>query len=65
LLLRQLEQASTQEARDLIFLNTLQSMEKGSLKRDDFLRKLADAASSISIPVAKSAGLTAVRVAAQ
>jgi len=36
-------------------------MEKASLKRDDYLRKLAEAAKSIPLPVAKSLAVAAVR----
>jgi hypothetical protein len=64
-LLRRLERASSQEARDAIFLETLHSMEKGSLKRDDFLRKLADSAKLIPPSTAKSLGKAAVKAAAQ
>jgi hypothetical protein len=63
-LLEQLERTPHQEARDTIFLNALQSMEKGSLKRDDFLRKLADSAKTIPLPVAKSLGQAAARASA-
>jgi hypothetical protein len=61
LLLQRLELASNQAARDGIFLNTLQSMEKGSFKRDDFLRKLADAAKSLPTSTGKSLGEAAVK----
>jgi hypothetical protein len=60
-LLRRFEHAATQTARETVFLNTLQSMGKGSLKRDDFLRKLADSVNSIPVPVAKSLGEAAVK----
>jgi predicted KAP-like P-loop ATPase len=60
-LLRRFEHAATQTARETVFLDTLQSMEKGSLKRDDFLRKLADSVKSIPVPVAKSLGEAAVK----
>jgi hypothetical protein len=61
-LLQRLEGASSQEARDKIFLDTLRSMVKGSLKRDDFLRKLADSVKLIPVTVAKSLGVAAVKV---
>lgn len=64
-LLRQFEHAATQTARAIVFLDTLQSMEKGSLKRDDFLRKLADSVKSIPVPVAKSLGEAAVKASAK
>jgi hypothetical protein len=63
-LLEQLERAPNQETRDTIFLNALQSMEKGSLKRDDFLRKLADSAKTIPLPVAKALGQAAAKASA-
>ena len=54
-LLRKMESLHNEEARRRTLEQTLHSMEKGSLKRDDFLRKLAEAASgSISIPIGKS-----------
>ncbi len=64
-LLEQLQDASSQDARDSIFLRTLQSMEKGGLKRDDFLRKLAELAKSKSITTstAQSLGEAAVKAA--
>jgi hypothetical protein len=60
-LLQRFELAEGQTARETVFLDTLQSMEKGSLKRDDFLRKLADSVKSIPVPVAKSLGEAAVK----
>jgi KAP family P-loop domain len=63
-LLQKLEHASTQEERYTIFSNTLQSMGKGSLKRDDFLRKLADSAKTVPLPVGKSLGESAAKAAA-
>ncbi len=60
-LLQRFERAANQTARETVFLDTLQSMEKGSLKRDDFLRKLADSAKSIPVSVAKSLGEAAVK----
>jgi hypothetical protein len=63
-LLGKLERASTQEARDAIFLNVVQSLGKGSLKRDDFLRKLADSSKAIPAPVAKSLGEAAAKASA-
>jgi predicted KAP-like P-loop ATPase len=59
-LLEQFELAD-EATREKVFLNTLQPMEKASLKRDDFLRKLAEAAKSIPLPVAKSLAVAAVR----
>ena len=63
--LRQFEGAQPQASRDSVFLNMLKSMEKGSLKRDDFLRKLADSAESIPTPIATSFGESAVKAAAE
>jgi len=65
LLRQRLEQAATKIARESVFLDTLQSMEKGSLKRDDFLRKLADLAKSIPESLAKSLGDVAVRASSK
>jgi hypothetical protein len=62
---QQLERAASQAIREAIFLDALQSMEKGSLKRDDFLRKLSDSAKSIHMPVAKSLGEVAVKASAK
>jgi hypothetical protein len=59
--LQRFERAESKTARDTVFLDTLQSMEKGSLKRDDFLRKLANSATSIPVLVAKSLAETAVK----
>lgn len=61
---QRLENAANQPERDRIFSSALHSMEKGSLKRDDFLRKLADLPKVISVPVARSLGLSAVRESA-
>jgi len=63
-LLQKLQSASSQDPRYTIFLNTLQSMEKGSLKRDDFLRKLADSAKTIPSSLAQSLCQAAVKAAA-
>ena len=43
-LFRQMEGAQNEDTRRSTFTQVLQSMEKGSLKRDDFLRKLAESA---------------------
>jgi predicted KAP-like P-loop ATPase len=59
--LQRFELAASQTAREKVFLDTFQSMEKGSLKRDDFLRKLADSVKSIPVSVAKSLGENAVK----
>jgi len=53
-LLQRLERAPDQTACERTFTETLRSMEKGSLKRDDFLRKLAEAAGRIPTPLASS-----------
>lgn len=64
LFLEKLGRASNQEACDRIFFDTFQSMGKGSLRRDDFLRKLAESPKSIPPSVAKSLGLTAAKASA-
>jgi hypothetical protein len=54
-LLRTMESTHNEETRRGTFAQALQSMEKGSLKRDDFLRKLAEAAKgTMPIRVGKS-----------
>jgi hypothetical protein len=60
-LLQQFDRAEDQSNRDSIFLRTLQSMDKGSLKRDDFLRKLADTGSSLSSSTGQSLGESVVK----
>jgi predicted KAP-like P-loop ATPase/F0F1-type ATP synthase membrane subunit c/vacuolar-type H+-ATPase subunit K len=63
-LLRQMSDASKDRDRECIFVEALNSMEKGSLRRDDFLRKLADAASkSIPLPIGKALVHAAMRSA--
>jgi predicted KAP-like P-loop ATPase len=62
---KRLEQATTQAALETVFLDKFQSMGKGSLKRDDFLRKLADLAKSIRVSVAKSLGVAAMKASAK
>jgi hypothetical protein len=62
-LMRQLERAPNQEDCDKDFLAVLQSMEKGSLKRDDFLRKLTYAAKVMPIVVATRLGQAAAKAA--
>jgi hypothetical protein len=61
---QRLEKSINQTARETVFLEILDSMPKGSLKRDDFLRKLAELAKSIPEPLAKSLGLAAVKASA-
>jgi hypothetical protein len=61
-LLLRFKRASDQSARDGVFLDTLQSMEKGSLKRDDFLRKLVESAKSLSGSTGQYLGEAAVKV---
>ena len=56
--------AKDQAGRENVFLTTLQSMEKGSLKRDDFMRKLADSAEAIPLSVAESLGEAAAKASA-
>lgn len=62
---QRLERAASQSAREAAFSKTLRSMEKGSLKRDDFLRKLTDLAKSLPTPVAMSLGVAAAESAAE
>lgn len=64
-LLRRLEKSTKQADREEAFLQTLDSMPKGSLKRDDFLRKLADQSKSIPEATAKELGLVAVKAASK
>lgn len=53
--LRRMGDASNDDDREHIFRETLDSMEKGALKRDDFLRKLADASiKSMPLPLGKA-----------
>jgi hypothetical protein len=49
-LLRRMGAGTKDDERERAFLETLDSMEKGSLRRDDFLRKLAEAATK-SMPL--------------
>jgi hypothetical protein len=62
---QRLEKATSQAAREAAFGEVLDSMPKGSLKRDDFLRKLSERAKSISLPLAKALGEMAIRFSAQ
>ncbi len=63
-LLRRMGDAANDDDRERIFLETLDSMEKGSLRRDDFLRKLAEAArKSLPLPVGKALVHAAMRAA--
>lgn len=64
-LLQRLEKSTKQAGREEAFLQTLDSMPKGSLKRDDFLRKLADQSKSIPQARAKELGLVAVKAASK
>ena len=50
---RRSEEAATDSERKLVFSDGLHSMEKGSLKRDDFLRKLAKIVTSVSPKVGR------------
>jgi predicted KAP-like P-loop ATPase len=62
--LRRVNDAVKEVDRENAFLETLDSMEKGSLKRDDFLRKLADAAlKSMPLSTGKSLVHAAMRAA--
>ena len=54
-LLRRMGDAAKDDDRERAFLEVLDSMQKGSLKRDDFLRKLAEAArKSMPLPVGQA-----------
>lgn len=62
--LRRMEEGAKEGNTECIFQEMLDSMEKGALKRDDFLRKLAEVISkSVPIPVAKNLVHAAVRAA--
>lgn len=58
---QRLEKAASQADREAAFGEVLDSMPKGSLKRDDFLRKLSEKAKSISLTLAKAIGETAIK----
>jgi len=60
-----LRQTTEQAERDRFFAQTLDSMEKGSLKRDDFLHKFASAVEVLTPDSAKSLGEAAVKSAAK
>jgi hypothetical protein len=63
-LLRRMAAATNADDRDHAFRETLNSMEKGSLRRDDFLRKLANAATkSMPVPVGKALVHAAMKAA--
>jgi hypothetical protein len=61
--LKRMEDAGTEGERELVFLQTLGSMEKKSLKRDDFLRRIEEAARSISLPAGKAIVHAAMKAA--
>lgn len=60
---RRVNRATTDDERQRAFLEELTSMEKGSPKRDDFLRKLSDAVTSMSTQVGLAPVHAAVRAA--
>lgn len=63
-LLQEMAEASKAGSSDWTFQQLLDSMEKGSLKRDDCLRKLAEAASkSVPVPLAKALAYAAIKAA--
>jgi hypothetical protein len=64
-MLHRFEHAASQAVRETVFLDTLHSMGKGSLKRDDFLRKLAESAKSLHASVSKPLGEAAIRASAE
>jgi hypothetical protein len=59
--IQQFDRASSQAAREALFSNTLQSMEKGTLKRDDFLRKLVAVVKTMQRSTAMFLGQAAVK----
>lgn len=64
-MLDRFEHAASQTVRETVFLDTLHSMGKGSLKRDDFLRKLSESANSLHVSVSKPLGEAAIRASAE
>jgi predicted KAP-like P-loop ATPase len=63
-IVEQMELAKDESARETVILDALNSMEKGSLKRDDLLRKLADIiVDSISLPTALALALALMTAA--
>ena len=52
-----------EDQRRQLFLDKLKSMEKGSLRRDDFLNKISDAVKTEDLPLARSWTLTALTAA--
>jgi hypothetical protein len=65
LLLKRFESALNQTERENVFTETLSSMQKGSLKRDDFLRKLADSLKSMDASGVRALGIAAAKISAQ
>jgi hypothetical protein len=64
-LVRRMERADNEANCEKVFLDAFDSMGKGSLKRDDFLRKLVEAAKkSIPLPVGKTLARAAVKASA-
>jgi len=59
--LGRINNAATDEERRRIFDEELNSMEKGSLKRDNFLSKLSDEVKAMPLPVARSLALAVVK----
>lgn len=57
-------QAQDEEERREVFRKKLRSMEKGSLIRDDFLRKLGDTVQRVDLPIAQSWVFAALTLAA-
>jgi len=64
LLLQRFERNERRSEGEALFLDTLQSTEKGSLKRDDFLRKLAESAKTIPADAGKALGEVASKASA-
>jgi hypothetical protein len=63
-LLQRFEGSESRSEGEAIFLDTLQSMGKGSLKRDDFLRKLAESVKTIPANAGKALGEVAAKASA-
>jgi len=63
-LLQRFERNESRSQGEAMFLETLQSMEKGSLRRDDFLRKLSESAKIIPANAGKTLGEVAAKASA-
>jgi predicted KAP-like P-loop ATPase len=63
--LKKFESAQNPTKRENMFAETLSSIQKGSLKRDDFLHKLGDSLKSIDISGVRDLGLAVAKTSAQ